>query len=108
MSTAEKSCAHASPSVSMPSAAEPVCAQDHTLTEGTLDAYIRDCGHRMTAAMAAGDREDCEQWRQRMYEAINSRTPEHQARMHARIDAAIDSNWFQSQEALDLGRRPHA
>jgi len=78
-----------------------------TLTpeEQALDQHIKDCDRRMLAASAAGDRKDLEHWRQRMYAAIKSRTPEHQAKMHARIDAAIDPNWFQSEEALELGRR---
>lgn len=71
------------------------------LSEDELDMHIRDCGRRMTAAFAAGDREDGCQWRDRMYEAIRSRTPEHQARLTARIDSAI---WFQSPEALAMGK----
>lgn len=71
------------------------------MSEQELDLHIRDCGRRMVAAAAAGDREDCNQWRDRMYEAIRSRTPEHQARLTARIDSAI---WFQSQEALEMGK----
>lgn len=74
-----------------------------TISEQELDLHIRDCGNRMVAAAAAGDREDCNQWRQRMYDAINSRTPEHRARMTARIDSAI---WFQSEEALAMGKAP--
>lgn len=70
-------------------------------SELQLDQHIRDCGHRMVAAMHAGNREDCDQWRQRMYDGIRSRTPEHQARLTARIDSAI---WFQSPEALDMGK----
>lgn len=75
-----------------------------TLTESeqALDQHIQDCGRRMTAAHVAGDRADVDQWRERMYAAIKSRTPEHQAKMTARIESAI---WFQSEEALDLGRR---
>jgi hypothetical protein len=69
--------------------------------EMKLDQHIRDCGQRMTAAHAAGDWSDADQWRDRMYTAIKSRSPEHQAKMTARIDSAI---WFQSQEALELGR----
>lgn len=81
-----------------------------TLTpeEQALEQHIVDCGHRMAAAFAAQDLADARMWQSRMYDAINSRTPEHQARMHARIDAAIDSNWFQSPEALELGRVRHA
>jgi hypothetical protein len=79
----------------------------NTLTpeELALDQHIKDCDSRMVAASKAGDRKEVENWRQRMYAAIHSRTPEHKAKMHARIDAAIDSNWFQSTEALELGRR---
>ena len=71
------------------------------LSEQELDLHIRDCGHRMTAAFAAGDRADADEWRARMYEAIKSRSPEHQARMTARIDSAI---WFQGPEALAMGK----
>lgn len=74
---------------------------EFTEAEQNLDQHIRDCGRRMTAAHAAGDRQDADQWRERMYTAIKSRTPEHQAKMTARIDSAI---WFQSEEALELGR----
>ncbi len=79
----------------------PVCAPANVLTEQELDLHIRDCGRRMTAAFSCGDREDGCQWRDRMYEAINSRTPEHQAKLTARIDSAI---WFQSPEALAMGK----
>jgi hypothetical protein len=74
-----------------------------TLTpdEQRLDQHITDCGRRMIAAHAAGDLDDAHQWRALMYEAIKSRSPEHQAKMTARIDSAI---WFQGAEALELGR----
>lgn len=71
------------------------------MTDIELDNHIRDCGHRMTAAFSAGDRADADEWRARMYEAIKSRTPEHQARMTARIESAI---WFQGPEALAMGK----
>lgn len=74
-----------------------------TIAEAQLDWYIQYCGQNMIAAHAAGDRADADQWRERMYRAIKSRSPEHQAKMTARIDSAI---WFQSQEALELGRAP--
>lgn len=73
------------------------------LSEEELDQHIKDCGRRMTAAFANGDRADGCQWRDRMYEAIKSRSPEHQARLTAAIDSAI---WFQGDEALDMGRVP--
>lgn len=75
-----------------------------TESEQRLDQHIADCDRRMVAAAAARDREDMNRWRDRMYDAINSRTPEHKAKMSARIDRAIDSNWFQSVEALELGK----
>lgn len=75
--------------------------KEATISEQELDLHIRDCGYRMTAAAAAGDMADCEQWRKRMYDAIKSRSPEHQARMTMRIDTAI---WLQSREALDMGK----
>lgn len=71
------------------------------LSEDELDLHIRDCGRRMTAAGTAGDRAAMNEWRDRMYEAIRSRSPEHQARLTARIDSAI---WFQSDEALAMGK----
>ena len=74
---------------------------DLTDTELQLDQHIKDCGQRMTAAFAAGDRDDAQEWCRRMYAAIKSRSPEHQVKMTARIDSAI---WFQSDEALELGR----
>lgn len=75
-----------------------------TLTpdEQRLDQHIADCDRRMVAASAAGDRKDVEQWRDRMYAAIKSRTPEHQAKMTERLHAS--AGWFQSPEALELGR----
>lgn len=73
------------------------------LSEDELDLHIRDCGRRMTAAFSCGDRDDGCQWRDRMYEAIRSRSPEHQARLTAKIDSAI---WFQGEEALAMGRVP--
>ena len=69
--------------------------------EAELDEHIKGCGLRMTAAFAAGEREEGCQWRDRMYQAIQSRTPEHQARLSARIDSAI---WFQSEEAQAMGK----
>lgn len=70
-------------------------------SELQLEQYIKDCDRRMVAASAAGNREAVNLWRERMYAAIRSRTPEHQARMTARIESAI---WFQSQEALAMGK----
>lgn len=72
-----------------------------TISEQELDQHIRDCGRRMVAAAAAGDREDCNQWRDRMYEAIRSRSPEHKARLTAQLESGA---WFQSQEALAMGK----
>lgn len=72
-----------------------------THDEQNLEQHIQDCGRRMIAAHSAGDRDDANQWRALMYEAIHSRTPEHQNKLTARIDSAI---WFQSPEALALGR----
>ena len=73
----------------------------YSMNEQQLDQHITDCGHRMTAAFSAGDRDDAQEWCKRMFDAIKSRSPEHQARLTARIDSAI---WFQSDEALELGR----
>lgn len=71
------------------------------MSEQELGLHIRDCGRRMEAAFKAGDRSDALEWQARMVEAIKSRTPEHQARMTARIDSAI---WFQGEEALAMGK----
>lgn len=90
-----------SPSHTVPTPDLSVGAQTHGLSEQELDFHIRDCGRRMVAAQKAGDKADMEQWRDRMYDAIKSRSPEHQARLTARIDSAI---WFQSDEALAIGR----
>ncbi|MGE0349835.1 hypothetical protein [Hydrogenophaga sp.] len=72
-------------------------------SELRLEQHIKDCGERMAAAFKAGDRKEACEWQGRMYTAIRSRTPEHQARLSARIDSAI---WFQSEEALEMGRVP--
>jgi hypothetical protein len=101
MSTSEQIEARTPPTSTLEPANAPVCSPEHTLSEQELDLHIRDCGRRMTAAFAAGDREDGCQWRDRMYEAIRSRTPEHQAKITARIDSAI---WFQGEEALAMGK----
>lgn len=74
---------------------------DHEQIEADIEDRIKDCGNRMVAASAAGDREDVNLWRDRMHTAIKSRTPQHQARMTARIDSTI---WVQGEEALALGK----
>ena len=73
-----------------------------TEAEQRLDLHIADCDRRMVAAAAAGDREDMNRWRDRMYTAIKSRTPEHQAKMTARLHES--TGWFQSPEALAMGK----
>lgn len=70
-------------------------------SELQLEQHIQDCGHRMSAAFAAGDHANAREWQSRMYAAIRSRTPEHQARMTARIESAI---WFQGAEAQAMGK----
>lgn len=55
----------------------------------------------MKKAFAEGDSAAGYQHMQNMYAAIRSRSPAHQARLTARIDSAI---WFQSPEALDMGK----
>ncbi len=74
---------------------------DLTADEKALDQHIQQCGQNMTAAHASGDRNTADQWRASMYTAIKSRSPEHQAKMTARIDSVI---WFQGPEALAMGR----
>lgn len=70
-------------------------------SELQLEQHIKDCDSRMVAASAAGNREDVNLWRDRMYQAIKSRTPEHQKKLTARIDCAI---WFQGAEAQAMGK----
>ncbi|WP_439587515.1 hypothetical protein [Hydrogenophaga sp.] len=76
-----------------------------TPEEQALEQHIKDCGFRMSAAYAAQDFDDARRWQARMYDAINSRSSEHRAKRYAQIDSAI---WFQSPEALELGKAPHA
>jgi len=71
------------------------------ISEQELDQHIKDCGDLMRKCFADGDPDAGYQHMQDMYAAIRSRTPEHQARLTARIDSAI---WFQSPEALAMGR----
>lgn len=73
-----------------------------TTEEQRLDQHIAECDRRMVAANAAGDRADTVQWRERMYAAIKSRTPEHQAKMTERLHQS--AGWFQSDEAVAMGK----
>lgn len=100
MSTSDQTSEQTPPTSTVRVCSESVCSEAD-IAEQQLDQHIKDCGNRMVAAAAAGDREDCNQWRERMYAAIRSRTPEHQARMTARIESAI---WFQGAEAQAMGK----
>lgn len=71
------------------------------ISELELEQHIKDCGDLMRKAFEEGRRDDAYAHMKDMYAAIRSRTPEHQARLSARIDSAI---WFQSPEALEMGR----
>ncbi|MGQ3002502.1 MAG: hypothetical protein ACT6UH_22355 [Hydrogenophaga sp.] len=44
---------------------------------------------RMLAAFDAGDMKVAREWQSRMYAAIRSRTPAHQAKLTARIEVAL-------------------
>lgn len=71
------------------------------ISEQELEQHIKDCGELMRKAFAEGRRDDAHGHMSDMYAAIRSRTPEHQARISQRIESAI---WFQSQEALAMGK----
>lgn len=72
-----------------------------TMSEQELDQHIVDCGELMKKAFAEDRPADGYQHMQNMYAAIRSRTPEHQARLRAKNESGA---WFQSQEALDMGK----
>lgn len=76
---------------------------DFTEAEQRLDQHIQDCRYRMAGAFAAQDLDDARMWQHRMYDAMNSRTPEHRAQAIANSESAI---WFQSPEALAMGATP--
>jgi hypothetical protein len=76
-----------------------------TMTEQELDQHIKDCGDLMRKAFEELRPADGYQHMQNMYAAIRSRSPEHQKRLSDAIDSAI---WFQSPEAVEMGRVPDA
>jgi hypothetical protein len=78
-----------------------VCSPTHTMSEAELDQHIKDCGELMKKAFAEDRPADGYQHMQNMYAAIRSRSPEHQARLIAKNESGA---WFQSQEALDMGK----
>lgn len=59
------------------------------LVEQELDEVIRDLDRASVKAMREGDPTGARLLARRMYEAIGSRTPEHQARLHAAVDARL-------------------
>jgi hypothetical protein len=71
------------------------------MTEQELDLHIKHCGELMQKAFREERPKDGYQHMHDMYAAINSRTPEHQARLRAQLESGA---WFQSQEALDMGK----
>jgi hypothetical protein len=76
--------------------------------EGELDDAICELGLKSEAAMAAGDPDGARSFSDRMYAAIRSRTPEHQARLEAEIQQRIDDGvgFFGSPASVAMGRLP--
>jgi hypothetical protein len=54
-----------------------------------LDAVICELGLKSEAAMAAGDKAGARELSDRMYAAIKSRTPEHQARLAEAVERRV-------------------
>jgi hypothetical protein len=75
------------------------------LSDAELDAHIRSCGELAVTEEAHGNHEGAAWWTARMYEAIRSRTPEHQARLTADLDRRIDESTFDGRWALEMARR---
>lgn len=73
------------------------------LSEQELDLHIKHCGEQMKKAFREDRPKDGYQHMQDMYAAIRSRSPEHQARLRASLESGA---WFQSQDALDMGKAP--
>jgi hypothetical protein len=74
-------------------------------TEDELDAHIRSCGELAVTEEAHSNHEGAAWWTARMYEAIRSRTPEHQARLTADLERRIDEEaTFDGRWALEMAR----
>jgi hypothetical protein len=74
-------------------------------TEDELDAHIRSCGELAVTEEAHGNLEGAAWWTARMYEAIRSRTPEHQARLTADLEWRIDEATFDGRWALEMANK---
>ena len=61
----------------------------HDPSEDRLDELIRRLGEQSAEAMAQGDPHGARLYSEQMTAAIKSRSPAHQARMWAQIDAQI-------------------
>jgi hypothetical protein len=74
--------------------------------EEELDMVIRELGHKALQALQDQDPTGARILTNRMYAAIASRTPEHQARLTAEVEQRITDglDYFQSPAALALGR----
>jgi hypothetical protein len=76
--------------------------------QSELDAVIRELGEKSEAAMQAGDRAGAHELMLRMYAAIRSRGPEHQARLEddlerrVRDELTFHGEW--TQDVMKLGR----
>lgn len=77
------------------------------MSEDELDAHIVSLGHLAEKAMDEGNPEGARLWTKRMYEAMASRSPEHQARRESEIQRLITEgvDYFQSEHALTLGAK---
>ncbi len=53
------------------------------MNDAEREAHIKDCGRRMEAAYAAGNRQEAEQWLQAQAEAIRARSPLQVVRMES-------------------------
>jgi hypothetical protein len=62
---------------------------DPIAIQAELDAAIRELGQCAEQAMKDGDKETAREYSSRMYAAIRSRTPEHQARLAAAVDELV-------------------
>jgi hypothetical protein len=76
--------------------------------EDELDSVIRELGQHAERAMAEGDKETAREYTRRMYAAIASRTPEHQARIEADIARRIDESTFQGEWTQEVLARAGA
>jgi hypothetical protein len=75
--------------------------------ESELDAVIRELGAASTQAMFNGAPDTVREFSRRMYAAIRSRTPQHQARLQAEREARIaDELSFHGEWTQEvMGRR---